>query len=128
MATGKRNWERIGVIVSLIGVIVSLVFSILNYFQNNKTENRQVAQERKQEVQYQVEKNKNEARDYFTNGEYDTSFKYYQEVIKLDSADGDGFRKFLNMYNILKANKKDWKQDSIIMEFFERAEHLKPKK
>ncbi|MCL2289803.1 MAG: hypothetical protein FWC34_03745 [Bacteroidetes bacterium] len=127
---GQSWWTGLGVIVSLIGVFVSLVFSVLSYCQSNKTENRQAKQDIRQEEQYQetkldlkIEKLKNNAREWFTDCEFDKSFVCYQQVYLLDSSDNEGYRKFLSKGKE-QLSVANGKCDSEIKCFFEWAKQL----
>jgi hypothetical protein len=120
----KDWWKGLGVIVSLLGVLVSLTFSVITCHRNNVSEDEHAKQFAETKRAIELEKLKNTARDWFTDCEYSKSFEYYQKVKTLDPNDDEGYRKFLNMGKNLKA-ARDGKCDSVIKKFFIRAQQLK---
>lgn len=121
----SNNWTGIGVIISLSGVIVSLIFSYFSYRQNNIDKNNEEIRYLETQKKITIEEYINTAREWFSYGEYDKSFEYYLKVDSLAPDNDEGYRKFLNMGKNLKATKKDGRCDPVIKTFFLRAQQLK---
>ena len=124
----KKFWLAVNFDWKALIATIALIFSILTYCQNS---NRQAKQDRIQEERYQatmlkleIEKLKNDAREWFADGEYKKSVECYQEVYLLNQNDVEGYRKFLTKGKELLKLNKDGKCDPDIIMFFEDAKKL----
>jgi len=112
---GKDFWKG-------LGVIFALIFSVLSFYQSIKNENRQKKQYEETRNDLKMEKLKNDARDWFADGKYDESLKCYEQIFSENPDDVEGYRKFLNIGEILLT--VNGKCDTISKRHFERAKKL----
>jgi len=107
---GKDFWKG-------LGVIFALIFSILSYYQSNKTKKDTMRK-------LEIENLKRRASEWFVRCEYKKSFELYQNVFSLDPNDDEGYMNFLNEGKTQLA-RRNGKCDEIVKEeFFERAKKI----
>jgi len=70
-----------------------------------------------------LEKLKNDAREWFAQGDFEEACKYYEQIYVKDTEDVEGYRKFFGKGKDLLITAK-WKCNSDIIWFFEQAKKL----